>query len=530
MKNLKHNLKKLIDIGIALSKEKNINILLEKILNEARIMSDSDGGTVYLVIDEGKRLNFEIMHTESLNIKFGGSSDPVPDAIYPVKIYNDDGTENVHNVAAVCALEGKTINIDDAYTNQEYDFSGTKGFDERNNYRSKSFLTIPLKNHKDKVIGVLQLINAKNSNNEIIAFSNDLVDLVEALSSQASVALTNQLLIDEQKQLFRSFIKLVAEALEQKDQVTGGHCNRVPVLTMMIAEEINSDKSGLFKSFLFSDDELDELYVAGWLHDFGKVATPEYIMNKATKLEGLHDKIDEIRFRFEILKRDVEIEYYKNIIKNIDSKDDKDLNMEINKINDNFKFLEKSNVGGEFMSDELQQRVQKISEQKIKINSNIEPILTDEEVDFLTISKGTLSKSDRKIMEDHVVLTYDLLSKLPYPDHLKQVPFYAGCHHEKINGKGYPNGYSGDKLPIQARIIAIADVFEGLTAPDRPYKKGYKLSKALTILKYMVDDGEIDKDLFHLFITKKLYLKYANEMVATDQIDSINEKELLENL
>ena len=530
MKNLKHNLKKLIDIGIALSKEKNINILLEKILNEARIMSDSDGGTVYLVIDEGKRLNFEIMHTESLNIKFGGSSDPVPDAIYPVKIYNDDGTENVHNVAAVCALEGKTINIDDAYTNQEYDFSGTKGFDERNNYRSKSFLTIPLKNHKDKVIGVLQLINAKNSNNEIIAFSNDLVDLVEALSSQASVALTNQLLIDEQKQLFRSFIKLVAEALEQKDQVTGGHCNRVPVLTMMIAEEINSDKSGLFKSFLFSDDELDELYVAGWLHDFGKVATPEYIMNKATKLEGLYDKIDEIRFRFEILKRDVEIEYYKNIIKNIDSKGDKDLDIEINKINDNFKFLEKSNVGGEFMSDELQQRVQKISEQKININSNMEPILTDEEVDFLTISKGTLSKSDRKIMEDHVVLTYDLLSKLPYPDHLKQVPFYAGCHHEKINGKGYPNGYSGDKLPIQARIIAIADVFEGLTAPDRPYKKGYKLSKALTILKYMVDDGEIDKDLFHLFITKKLYLKYANEMVATDQIDSINEKELLENL
>ena len=530
MKNLKHNLKKLIDIGIALSKEKNINILLEKILNEARIMSDSDGGTVYLVIDEGKRLNFEIMHTESLNIKFGGSSDPVPDAIYPVKIYNDDGTENVHNVAAVCALEGKTINIDDAYTNKEYDFSGTKGFDERNNYRSKSFLTIPLKNHKDKVIGVLQLINAKNSNNEIIAFSNDLVDLVEALSSQASVALTNQLLIDEQKQLFRSFIKLVAEALEQKDQVTGGHCNRVPVLTMMIAEEINSDKSGLFKSFLFSDDELDELYVAGWLHDFGKVATPEYIMNKATKLEGLYDKIDEIRFRFEILKRDVEIEYYKNIIKNIDSKGDKDLDIEINKINDNFKFLEKSNVGGEFMSDELQQRVQKISEQKININSNMEPILTDEEVDFLTISKGTLSKSDRKIMEDHVVLTYDLLSKLPYPDHLKQVPFYAGCHHEKINGKGYPNGYSGDKLPIQARIIAIADVFEGLTAPDRPYKKGYKLSKALTILKYMVDDGEIDKDLFHLFITKKLYLKYANEMVATDQIDSINEKELLENL
>ena len=218
MKNIENNLKKLIDIGIALSREKDINILLEKILNEARIISNSDGGTVYLVIDDGKKLNFEIMHTESLNIKFGGSSIAVPDTIYPVKIYNDDGTENIHNVAAVCALEGETINIDDAYTNKKYDFSGTKGFDKKNNYRSKSFLTIPLKNHKDKVIGVLQLINAKK-NDDIIKFSDELVDLVEALSSQASVALTNQLLIDEQKNLFRSFIKLVAEALEKKNVI-----------------------------------------------------------------------------------------------------------------------------------------------------------------------------------------------------------------------------------------------------------------------------------------------------------------------
>tara|TARA_Y100001970_G_scaffold294115_1_gene447058 strand:- start:15508 stop:17091 length:1584 start_codon:yes stop_codon:yes gene_type:complete len=526
MNNIQNNLKKLIDVGIALSKEKNINILLEKILNEARVISNSDGGTVYLVIEEGKKLNFEIMHTESLGIKFGGSSAPVPDAIYPVKIYNDDGTENVHNVAAVCALEGKTINIDDAYTNQEYDFSGTKGFDEKNNYRSKSFLTIPLKNHKNKVIGVLQLINAKKED-KIINFSNELVDLVEALSSQASVALTNQLLIDEQKQLFRSFIKLVAEALEKKDHVTGGHCNRVPVLTMMIAEEINSDKTGLFKNFMFSEDELDELYVAGWLHDFGKVATPEYIMNKSTKLEGLYDKIDEIKFRFEILKRDIEIEYYKDLIQKNDLDNNQKFDIKLDKINNDFKFLEQSNLGGEFMDESLQKRIKEIAKQNIVVEGENKPILDAEEIDFLTISRGTLSSNDRKIMEDHVVLTYDLLSKLPYPDHLKEVPFYAGCHHEKINGTGYPNGYSGDKLPIQARIIAIADVFEGLTAPDRPYKKGYKLSKALGILKYMVNDGEIDKDLFNLFITKKLYLKYANEMVDSNQIDRINEKELL---
>jgi len=523
--NSNNNLKKLIDIGRALSREKNIDFLLEKILTEAKTISNSDGGTVYLVIDEGKKLNFEIMHTETLGIKFGGSSSPVPDSIYPVKIYTDDGQENTHNVAAVCALKGKTINIDDAYINKDYDFSGTKGFDEKNNYRSKSFLTVPLKDHKNKVIGVMQLINAK-SGDDIIPYSDELVDLVEALSSQASVALTNQLLVNEQKQLFRSFIKLVAEALENKDQATGGHCNRVPVLTMMIAEEINDDKTDYFKDFSFSEDELDELYVSGWLHDFGKVATPEHVMNKATKLEGLYDKIDQIKLKFEILKRDVEIAYYKNKVNEIDL--DKDLiESELKQIKNDMAFLEHSNIGGEFMSDDLKNRVKEIGKKEIKINDNNICLLSEDEIENLTISRGTLSSKDLKIMQQHVVLTYTLLSKLPYPDHLKQVPFYAGCHHEKIDGSGYPNGYKGDKLPIQARIIAIADVFEGLTAPDRPYKEGYKLSKALTILKGMAIDGEIDSDLFNLFIIKKLYLKYANDMIDKKQIDHIEEKEFL---
>ncbi len=523
--NSSSNLKKLIDIGIALSKEKNIDILLEKILKEARIISNSDGGTVYLINNDSTKLKFKIMHNESLKIQFGGSSDPVPESIYPVRLYNEDNSKNLNNVSAVCALENRTINIADAYKDKEFDFSGTKGFDIKHNYHSKSFLTIPLKNHKNKVIGVLQLLNAKKDN-EIISFSDDLVKLVEALSSQASVALTNQLLIQEQKILFRSFIKLVAEALEHKDAVTGGHCNRVPVLTMMFAECINADKTEKYKDFSFTEDEMDELFVAGWLHDFGKVATPDHIMNKSTKLEGLYDKIEQIKLRFEILKRDVELNCYKNMLSNSDI-DKQSLNAQLKKIDDDFKFLELSNIGGEFMSEELQNRVYDIAKQKIELDDKASPILSNEEIDFLTISRGTLSKKDREVMEGHVSLTYELLDKLPYPDHLKQVPFYAGCHHEKINGKGYPNGYSGDQLPLQARIIAIADVFEGLTAPDRPYKEPYKLSKALKILKFMVNDGEIDPDLFNLFITKKLYLKYADDKLNPKQMDDINEKELL---
>ena len=519
-----NKLSKLIEIGISLSKEKNINILLEKILNEARVLSNSDGGTVYLVTDKNQKLSFKIMQTESLQIKYGGSAEPVPDYIYPVRLFNEDGTKNLNNVSAVCALKGKTINIKDAYVNDDYDFSGVKGFDKKHSYYSKSFLNVPLKDHKDKVIGVLQLLNAQKDG-KIVSFSDELVELVQALSSQASVALTNQLLIEEQKTLFRSFIKLVVDALDKKDPVTGGHCNRVPLLTMMIAEHINSDTMK-YKNNQFSDDEMDELFVAGWLHDFGKVATPDHIMNKSTKLQGLYDKIDQVKLRFEILKRDIELNFYKNKLSNIDNNTE-ELDAQLKQVNEDFKFLQASNIGGEFMSEELQNRVHDIAKQKIELDNKFCSILNEKEVDFLTIKKGTLSKEDRQIMENHVSLSYELLDKLPYPDHLKQVPFYAGCHHEKLNGGGYPNGYSGDELPLQARIIAIADVFEGLTAPDRPYKEPYKLSKALNILKYMVNDGEIDPDLFKLLITKKLYLKYANEHLNSNQIDVIDEEKLL---
>ena len=336
------------------------------------------------------------------------------------------------------------------------------------------------------------MLNAQKKD-KIVSFSEELVDLVEALSSQASVALTNQLLINEQKKLFRSFIKLVVDALDNKDPVTGGHCNRVPLISMMIADYINSDVDDMYKDFSFSDDEMDELYVAAWLHDFGKVATPDHIMNKSTKLQGLYDKIDQVKLRFEILKRDIMIDMYEEKSGKLDQTTISD---KLDKVKNDFIFLEKSNLGGEYMSKELQNKVYEIAKNKITIDNELLPILSDKEVDFLTISRGTLSEEDRQIMENHVSLSYELLDKLPYPEHLKQVPFYAGCHHEKLNGEGYPNGYKEEQLPLQARIIAIADVFEGLTAPDRPYKKPYKLSKALKILKFMVNDGEIDPTLF----------------------------------
>ena len=201
--------------------------------------------------------------------------------------------------------------------------------------------------------------------------------------------------------------------------------------------------------------------------------------------------------------------------------------MELKKIEDDIEFLEKCNIGGEYMEEDLKERVVDISKQQIEIKGDSDNLLSAKEVDHLNISRGTLSNEEWTIMSQHVELTYELLDKLPYPKHLNKVPFYAGCHHEKINGKGYPNGYSGDKLPLQARIIAIADVFEGLTAPDRPYKNGYKLSKAMGILRGMVVDGEIDSNLFNIFINEKVYLKYAQDSMNSSQVDKINEKEMI---
>ena len=524
-----NNLQKLVDIGISLSKEKNIDILLEKILTEAREISNSDGGTLYTMIDNDTRLKFSIMQNDSMNVFEGGSNGTMStDKYYPVKLYHDDTNEpNLNNMSAICAIQGRTILVEDTYSEDKYDLSGPKGFDKKHNYYSKCFLNVPLKNHKDKVIGVLQLLNPMDKG-ELITYNKELVKLVESLTSQASIALTNQLLIDEQKQLFKSFIQLVSEALEKKDATTGGHCNRVPNITMMIADAINNDKADKFKNFNFKEDEMEELFVAGWLHDFGKVATPEHVMNKSTKLEGLYDKIDHIKIRFEVLKRDVKIKYY-NLMK--DDKNNKELsntmNHELTNINEDLKFLEKCNIGGEFMSDVLKQRVREISKYKIDSNNELKNILSEEEINFLTLERGTLDENERKIMEDHVSLTFELLDKLPYPSHLKNVPFFAGCHHEKINGEGYPNGYKGEQLPLQARVIALADVFEGLTAPDRPYKNGYKLSKAMAILKDMAFCNEIDKDIFNLFIKKKVYLRYAKDNINSSQIDDINDQDLL---
>ena len=522
----------LSDNGIALSKEKNMQLLLEMILEEARRITNCDGRTLYMMTGDDK-LKFEIVRTDSLKFHMGGTSgEEIP--FYPVKLYTEEGKPNHGMIAAYAGLTGEAINIPDAYKADGFDFSGTKMFDEKTGYRSKSFLTVPLTNHLDEIIGVIQLLNAQNpQTGEVIPFSEEAQKLVESLCSQAAVAITNKQLIEQLEELFEAFIKLIATAIDKKSPYTGGHCTRVPVLTMMLADAVEDVNYGPYKNFSMTDEQRYELYIAGWLHDCGKVATPTHVVDKGTKLETIFDRIETINTRFEVLKRDVKIDYLQKILDTKPSSDkaikvlENEYKSKLRKIRKDQMFIQACNVGGEYMAKELQERVIKISNYPYRQNGKKRSFLSKEEVRNLNIPKGTLLPEERQIINDHIVITIDMLNQLPYPKHLKNVPEFAGGHHEKLDGTGYPQGLTHDEMSPQAKIMAIADVYEALTAADRPYKDGKKLSLAMRIMGFMRDDYHIDPDLFEIFVKEGVYKKYAEEHVKFSQIDDVDQGSIL---
>ena len=531
--DLEKQIQNLANIGLALSKERDMDKLLEMILLEAKRIANSDGGTLYMMTDN-QRLKFEIIMTDSLNFHMGGTSgEDIP--FYPVKLYTDEGEENKSMIAAYVALTGETVNLPDAYKAKGFDFSGTKMFDEKTGYRSKSFLTVPLKNHEDEIIGVLQLLNAQTEKEKkIISFGADVQQMVEALASQAAVAITNKNLIRDLEALFESFIKLIASAIDAKSPYTGGHCARVPEITIMLAEAVAATKDGPFADIVFSDKEMYELKIAAWLHDCGKVATPEFVVDKSTKLETIYDRVNEVETRFAVIKRDEEI---KKLKKELKIEKDRSLSSiekaekidhltkgywkRVRILKKDLDFIKESNIGGEFMSGDKKERVHEIANYKWKPNGKIENFLSENEVYNLTIPRGTLTPEERKVINDHIVVTIKMLEELPYPKHLQNVPEFAGGHHETLDGTGYPKGLTKDEMSVQARIMAIADIFEALTARDRPYKKGKTLSQAMRILGFMKNDAHIDADLFEIFVKEKIYMKYAEGFLDPEQIDEV---------
>ncbi len=513
----KNLMQHLLKVGSSLSSEKDTDQLLENILQAAMQISYADAGTIYRMVDEN-HLQFEIVHTKSKGVHLGGKSTK-PITIPSIPLFNAEGKPELNRIVTYSVHKDETVNIPDAYNEPGFDFAGTYSFDAANGYRSISFLTIPMKNHESEIIGVLQLINAIDPNTgKVIAFSSECQEIVEALSSQAAVALTNRLLILRLEELFESFIGLINHAIDDKSPYTGGHCNRVPDLTMMLADAVNRCNVGPLKSFSLNSKDRQELKIAGLLHDCGKVTTPVHIVDKATKLEKIFDRIDLIEIRAEVVLRDIELALAQKLISEDEAAQGRQ------QLIDDFNFLSHCNIGGEFMKDDDIQRVHDIAKHYVwqNISGTKQPFLSEEEIENLTIRAGTLNESERQIINRHISLSISMLEKLPWPKHLKNVTEYAGGHHERMDGKGYPKGLTREQMSVPARCMGIADIFEALTAKDRPYKKGKTLSESLEILGKMKVNQHIDPDLFDIFIWEKVYEEYAVKFLDDSQIDAVD--------
>ena len=528
---LEDRVKRLQEIGLALSTEDDINVIFELIMGEAKNITNADGRTLYMISDDAKTMKFEIMATESMNFAQGGTTG-IEIKIPPMQLFDEEGNPNHSSIVTYSANTGKTVNIKDAYKEKGFDFTGAKTFDKNTGYRTQSVLSVPLKNHENDIVGVMQLINAKDpQSGKTISFSADMQHQIESLASQGAVALTNKRLVAELKSLFESFIQLIATAIDKKSPYTGGHCERVPEITMLLADAVEKTTEGKYADFTMTEDERYELYLAGWLHDCGKVATPPHVVDKGMKLETITDRIEVMDTRFEVLKRDVEIAKLKKQIEfmtegsaNGEIKTlEEDLTTRIEELSLDQTFIQKTNRGGEFMEEEDQKRVADIGNYKWNLEGEETNFFDEKDVRNLQIPKGTLLPEEREIINDHIVITIDMLNKLPYPKNLRKIPEFAGGHHEKLDGTGYPKGLKDEEMSVQAKMMAIADIYEALTAADRPYKDGKKLSQAMRIMGFMKKDYEIDEELFAIFVKSGVYKQYAEKYLGEDQLDEIDE-------
>jgi len=518
--------KQVNQIGIALSLGHDLNTLLETILTASRGLTNADAGTIYLC-DAGKgELTFQIVHNETWAAGLAGTCGAAI-SLPAIRLVDEDGTPNHRNVASHAALSGETVNIPDAYAAAQYDFSGTLAFDRLTGYRSRSFLTVPMRDHESRVTGVLQLINAQDPETGcVIPFSRDDQELVESLASQAAVALNNSRLITQLESLFESLIKMVNTAIDDKSPYTKGHCERVPVLTMMLAEAAHDATSGPLRDFRLGRADRRELWIAAMLHDCGKISTPVHVVDKATKLEAIFDRIHLVDARFELLRRDAEIAMLRQVAL---AGDGTGAALEarqawqdrLEQLEQDQALLKRCNIGCEFMPDEEMQRVRAIAHQQwCDARGNWHDLLSADEVANLCIRSGTLTPEERQVINHNIDVTLSMLNSINWPTQYQKVAEFAGGHHERMDGKGYPHGLRREQMSVQARIMGIADIFEALTARDRPYKKGKTLSESLAILEKMRLTGHIDPDLFEIFIREKVYLRYAEQFLSPEQIDS----------
>jgi HD-GYP domain-containing protein (c-di-GMP phosphodiesterase class II) len=563
---VERKLSKLVENGLLLSREKDRKVLLRHILFGSRDIAHCAAATLFLKTERN-----------TLEFAMRTNDDALPSNEIP--LYNEDGSPCGQYVVNHVVLNNETVMIDDVYEHTRFDVSGTKKFSEESGFRTVSMLTVPLSPREGSVIGALQLINALDeTSGAVIPFPAALVGFIQAMASLSAVALENQALLASQKALVDSLIKIIAGAIDAKSPYTAGHCLRVPELAFMLAEEAVKVSEGPLAQFSFQTDaQWDEFRTGAWLHDCGKVTTPEYVVDKATKLETIFNRIHEVRTRFEVLLRDAEIDRLHALLAGASVQSaDATFDARKKQLADDFAFVAECNIGGEFMAPEKIARLKQIGAQTwvrhfddrlglshlesqrfhgvpaVSLPAK-ETLLADKpdhivprkeqeaadskyrfrlrppanlqnlgEIYNLSISRGTLNDEERFQINEHIIQTIFMLDSLPLPDHLKRVPEYASTHHETLTGSGYPRGLRAEELSVPSRIMAIADIFEALTASDRPYKKAKSLSEAVAILATFKRNQHIDPDLFDLFLSSGVYRRFGERFLTPEQMDEVD--------
>jgi HD-GYP domain-containing protein (c-di-GMP phosphodiesterase class II) len=501
--DLEDRLRRLNEIGAALSLERDLDTLLDRILLEARRFTNADAGTLYLL--QGDELTFKIAQNDTLQLFSGGPHRAV--SVPPVPL-------NEESASGYAAVTGETLNIADVYAEDAGQrFEGPRYYDAMTGYHSQSMLVVPMRDHEEQIIGVLQLINAKGrDSDEIIAFPGTDESLVHSLASQAAVSINNVRLIEDTQRLFESFVQVMATAIDERSPYTGGHIRRVAEMTMLVARAVNECQEGPLQSVELSEDELEELELAAWMHDIGKITTPEWVVDKPTKLTTIYDRVDLLRTRYAWFEAMVEADWQRRradaAIDGQPLGDSEKIKTDALKAEmaDDLAFLERANEPGEFMADEDLARLKQVRDRQYLPDLPVP--LSDEETLNLLIRKGSLTDTERQKINNHAAMSIRMLEQIPFTRKLARVPQIAGAHHEKLNGSGYPRGLEGEQISLQARILALVDIFESLSADDRPYRaRPMPRDLVLKILAEEVDRGHLDRDLHDLFVSQEMYLK-----------------------
>lgn len=521
----------LLNISIELSSEENIEILMEKILLATIEISSADAGSIYMV-NKSKELEFRTIINNTLNLHLGGSSKkPITFPNIPLFV------NNMPNKAAMVAHavnNGEAINIKDVYDELPFDLSAARKMDQETGYRTQSMLTFPLKDHIGDIVGAIQIINAQKFNNVgeavTVEFSASIAEQILSFASLGAIALTNKELITNMEILFGSFAQTIAAVIDEKSPHTGGHCKRVPELTLLIADAVHNEEKGPLADFSLSTQERHQLDIAGWLHDCGKIATPDHIIDKSTKLHTIFDRIEYIDAKFEIAQRDINSHFQQSVIDSLKKgrtvevqQLERTRDVALKQLNLDKAFIQKINIGGEFLTEQQELQINEIAARyNIVINGTKQSLLTPDEVTNLCIKRGTLNDKERLIIQHHMNVTSDILEALPFPKHLSNVAEYALGHHETMDGKGYPKGLTKEQMSVPARLMAVADIFEALSASDRPYKKAKPVSECLAIMGKLVLNNHLDGDIFTIFVRSKVYEAYILKFANPEQLDEFN--------